>query len=590
MQAGARPHVDDVVGAVDRFLVVLDDDDGVSGVAQAYQGVDQAAVVALVQPDRGLVEDVHHPDEPCPDLAREPDPLRLPAGEGLGGAVEREVVEPHVDEELQPLRDLPEDPARDLRLRPAEIEIPEEIPRRADRQRGEGGEGLAGDEDVARGPVEPGAAAGVAGAGAEVLRELVADHARFRLPVPALHVGDHALEGVLADVAPAPLVAEGEADDLGAAAVEDGLAHRRGQLAEGDVEVEAVVRGERLDDLEVVGVAPIPAADRAAGQAQLRMGDDPGRIEEGAHPEPVTLPARPGGVVEREDPRLELRDRVAADVAGEAGREHRVAALAVHRGDHGAAVGEGERGLERFGEAKRQIVADPEAIDHHFDRMPALRIERDRLVELAQHAVDPGPHEALRPQALDDLRVLALAVVDDRGEQHEALAALAALARHDRIDHLAHGLRVEHDPVVRAARLAGTREEEPQVVVDLGDGPDRGARVVRGRFLLDGDRGRQPLDVLDVRLFHHREELARVGGEGLDVAPLPLGVDGVERERGLARSREPGDHHQPVAGNVDVDGFEVVRPGATDADGVHRRITRLDGGRGNRLSYAPRRP
>ena len=167
VHAGAGSHVDDVVGAVDRLFVMLDDDHGVPEVAQAHEGVEQTAVVALVQPDRRLVEDVHHPDESRPDLAREPDALRLPAGERLRGTVEGEVVEPHVDEEPEPLGDLSEDPARDLRLRAAEVEPREEVVRGADRQRGEGGKRLPADEDVARGPVEPGAAAGVAGAGAE---------------------------------------------------------------------------------------------------------------------------------------------------------------------------------------------------------------------------------------------------------------------------------------------------------------------------------------------------------------------------------------------------------------------------------------
>ena len=58
--AGARPEVDDVVGGADRALVVLDHDHGVAEVAQALERVDQLLVVALVQPDRRLVEDVEH--------------------------------------------------------------------------------------------------------------------------------------------------------------------------------------------------------------------------------------------------------------------------------------------------------------------------------------------------------------------------------------------------------------------------------------------------------------------------------------------------------------------------------------------------
>jgi hypothetical protein len=64
----AGPDVDDVVGHRDRVLVVLDDDDGVAEVPQAGERVDETAVVALVQPDGGLVEHVEHADQTRADL------------------------------------------------------------------------------------------------------------------------------------------------------------------------------------------------------------------------------------------------------------------------------------------------------------------------------------------------------------------------------------------------------------------------------------------------------------------------------------------------------------------------------------------
>ena len=81
MLARARADVDDVVGLRDRGLVVLDDDEGVPEVAQPDQGVEQAPVVALVQADRGLVQDVQDPDEPAADLRGQPDALGLAAGQ-----------------------------------------------------------------------------------------------------------------------------------------------------------------------------------------------------------------------------------------------------------------------------------------------------------------------------------------------------------------------------------------------------------------------------------------------------------------------------------------------------------------------------
>ena len=99
MNAGAGTEVHHVVRLADRVLVVLDDDDGVAEVTQAMQRVEQALVVALVQPDRRLVEDVHDADESRADLAREADALRLAARECLGAAVERQVVEADVHQE-----------------------------------------------------------------------------------------------------------------------------------------------------------------------------------------------------------------------------------------------------------------------------------------------------------------------------------------------------------------------------------------------------------------------------------------------------------------------------------------------------------
>src|SRR5260370_1084389 len=76
---GGRPDVDHVVGGSNRLLVVLDHDQRVPKVAEAQQGVDQSPVVALVEADRRLVEDVEDTHQLGSDLGRQPDSLRLAA-------------------------------------------------------------------------------------------------------------------------------------------------------------------------------------------------------------------------------------------------------------------------------------------------------------------------------------------------------------------------------------------------------------------------------------------------------------------------------------------------------------------------------
>ena len=60
MNSRRRAYVNDIVGGLHRFLVVLDYYDGVSEVAQAFQRPNQLAVVPLVQTYRRLVEDVQN--------------------------------------------------------------------------------------------------------------------------------------------------------------------------------------------------------------------------------------------------------------------------------------------------------------------------------------------------------------------------------------------------------------------------------------------------------------------------------------------------------------------------------------------------
>ena len=86
-RAGAKVH--DHIGLAHSLFVVLDDDDGVADVAQALEGVQQPLVVAMVQANGRLVENVQHADQAGADLRGEADALGLAAGQGVRAAVER---------------------------------------------------------------------------------------------------------------------------------------------------------------------------------------------------------------------------------------------------------------------------------------------------------------------------------------------------------------------------------------------------------------------------------------------------------------------------------------------------------------------
>ena len=99
--------------------------------------------------------------------------------------------------------------------------------------------------------------------------------------------------------------------------------------------------------------------------------------------------------------------------------------------------------------------------------------------------------------------------------------------------------------------------------------PDR-----RATPLGDGDGRGDAVDPVGVGLVERLEELAGVGREGLDVAPLALGVERVEGQRALARAADAGQDDQPVQRQVEVDPLEVVDPDPSEPD-------RAPGGRGS---------
>jgi hypothetical protein len=106
--ARPRPHLDDVIGGANRVFVVLDDDHGVADVAQPLDRRDHLDVVFGMQPDAGLVEDVEHPHQARSDLRRQPDALRLAAGERARPPVEAEVVEADAEKQIQPAANVAE--------------------------------------------------------------------------------------------------------------------------------------------------------------------------------------------------------------------------------------------------------------------------------------------------------------------------------------------------------------------------------------------------------------------------------------------------------------------------------------------------
>ena len=165
--------------------------------------------------------------------------------------------------------------------------------------------------------------------------------------------------------------------------------------------------------------------------------------------------------------------------------------------------------------------------------MPLLLVEIELFAKVVNLSVDADADEAGLASLFEHVFMLALASPDHRREYLEPGPVGERENRvHDVLDRLA----FDRSAALVAVRSADPGEQQAHVVVYLRDRADGGARVVRDALLVYRDSGGQAFDVLDVGLVPASEELSRVGGQRLDIASLPLGVDGVEGQRAFPGS------------------------------------------------------
>src|SRR6187551_2291213 len=74
------------------------------------------------------------------------------------------------------------------------------------------------------------------------------------------------------------------------------------------------------------------------------------------------------------------------------------------------------------------------------------------------------------------------------------------------------------------------------------------------------------MDEVDVGPLELLESLARVARQALHVLAVALGVDRVERQRGLARATRSRDHDQAATREPQLEVPEVMLPGSFDVN------------------------
>ncbi|XQU68608.1 hypothetical protein OJJOAM_001339 [Cupriavidus sp. H18C1] len=323
--------------------------------------------------------------------------------------------------------------------------------------------------------------------------------------------------------------------------------------------------------------------DRALAQRLAPVGNDQAEVDADHAAEAAAGLAGAVGRVEREQRRLRVCIAQVAFRTVQAGGEAPDGRFGVG-GFRGVALGQHvdidpagaafQRGLDRLDHAGLVGALQAEAVGHHVEHL--ARAGRRVHHPLRLHAGVAADRQPLRDLVLGR----GLRQLDGEGHRQARIAVAGAFEQLG-VDGLG-GVVAHRQRGLAVEQLGRAREQQLQVVVQLGHGADRRARAAHRIGLVDRDRRRHALDALDLRAVHAIEELAGVGAEGLDIAPLPFGIEGVEDQAGFAGAGRTRDHRHFAGAQVQIDLLEIVLTRAADADDAGRH--------GGILSMAAPRP
>ena len=569
--ACAGAHVHQEVRRPHGILVMLHHDQGVAQIPQVAQGTQQLVIVPLVQADGGLVQNIQHPRQGGADLGCQPNPLALAAGQGSGGPGQGQVAQAHIRQKLQPGADLLDDLFRHhchiaLQLQPVhKVQL---VP---DAHAAEIHDANAPYRHRPGNVRKPVAAALGTGSAGHTFLQLLPGGIGLGLLVAAGDVVENALKGLLDHAhAVAPVV--GHPQLLAPGAVENHIHGLRGQLLHRGGKGKVIFLGQCLKIHTENGIRAdtLPAGNLNGPihQGLVPVGDHQICIRHQPEAQAGTAGAGTGGVVEGEHSGFQLRQAYAAVLTGVVQGEAQLLSIRWQFDGHkSAAVGAGRFNGVRQTAAQSFLQNQP--VHHQINIVLFVLLRTDLLCQVIQDPIHPDTGKALLPGILEHLLMLALFPPDDGRQDDKPRPLPQGL---DPIHDLVDGLPVDLLAALGAVGSAHSGPQKPQIVVDLRHRAHRGAGVLGGGFLVNGDGRGKALNGIHIRFVHLPQELAGVGAEALHIPPLSLGIDGIKGQAGFSGAAQPREHHQLVPGNGKIYIFQVVFSGTLNSDFVVHKL------------------
>ena len=274
--------VDEIICRTHGVLVVLDDDERVAEITQLAQRGQQLFIVALVQTDGRLIQNIQHAHERRADLRCEPDALALAAGQRGRRACERQVLQSDALQKMQARAHLAQNALGDLRILLAEREPVEKRQLLRDWQRRKLGNVPPADRDGQHLRPQPRTVTVRAGRLCHAVLERCTHGIALRLLIAALKVADDALKRAAQHAAAAIcVVVQGEL--LVPRSVKQDLAHVLRQVADGRCKVKMIFFRQCVvihpADALIFDAVPAARGDAAVEDGLRRVRNDERRVD-----------------------------------------------------------------------------------------------------------------------------------------------------------------------------------------------------------------------------------------------------------------------------------------------------------------------
>ena len=450
---------------------------------------DKAFIVTLMQADGGFIENVQNAHQARADLRSQTDTLRFAAGKGCSSTLQSQIIQAHIDQELQACNDLLRDRIRNRALLAIEMQVVEESITIQGAHLTHLVNGLAthGDREDLR--LQSLSSARWARNDGEVALQLLTLRIALRLLVFAHYRGKGALP--LDEPVGVTSIDRGVIDpDLFLPqAFEQSLLDFFGHVLPRGVLVAAHMQCNGFKNLRVI-VAALKRRNGSLRQRQRGIGDDQAGVD--LFPAADTRTVRTGSVwsVETEVARLKLVHGMAVLRTGQCQREQILAfaktafcsaggtprlALRLTVGtEHlhkDATFRQLRCKLHRLGDTTGCGLLELHAIDHHINEVLDLLVKRTRLaIQLNYLAIDTNTAKALMRQICEQLGEFSLTTSNHR--RHDD-GLRAGIQGQDVIGHLIGGLLLDNATAFRAMGNANASVQQTKIIIYLSGSAHR---------------------------------------------------------------------------------------------------------------------